>query len=152
MMHSWSGRKVQVMSACVFCAIAQGRSPAQVVYSDDDVVAFLDIRPITRGHTLVIPRRHSSGLTDLPSDLGGAMLSAAQLVAGGLRASSIGADGINLAVNDGRAAFQTVFHTHMHVVPRHTGDKLRFARGLLIRRDPTPQETAAAIRAGIEAA
>lgn len=139
------------MDACIFCAIATGDAAAHVVYENDDVLAFLDIRPITRGHTLVIPRAHASGLADLPPDLGGKVFAAGQMLAGVMRHSGIDADGVNLAVNDGRAAFQTVFHTHLHVVPRHSGDKLKFAKGLVVRKDPDPAETAAIIRAGVEA-
>jgi diadenosine tetraphosphate (Ap4A) HIT family hydrolase len=62
---------------------------------------------------------------------------------------AVGADGVNLLVNDGRAAMQTVFHTHLHVVPRHNGDKLSFAKGLVVRRDPNPDETAELIRGAL---
>lgn len=140
------------MSSCVFCDIVAGTSPARVVYSDEDVVGFLDIRPVTRGHTLLVPRVHSDGLADLDPALGGALFHAGQRVAAAMRSGTIAADGVNVALNDGRAAFQTVFHTHLHVVPRHDGDKLSFAKGLVIRRDPAPDDTAAALRAALESA
>lgn len=138
------------MSSCIFCAIIAGTSPGRIVYSDDDVLGFLDIRPVTRGHTLLVPRVHSSGLDDLDPTLGAALFRAGQRVATAMKTGPVSADGVNLALNDGRAAFQTVFHTHLHVVPRHDGDKLSFAKGFLVRRDPDPDETAAAVLAGIE--
>ncbi|MFC3244171.1 HIT domain-containing protein [Gordonia humi] len=134
------------MDACVFCDIVNGSGPAHLVYSDDDVVAFLDRAPIARGHTLVVPRRHSAGLSDLDPALGTPLLSVAQRVADAMKGTEFGAHGINLALNDGRAAMQTVFHTHVHVVPRRSGDKLSFAKGFLTRRPGDLAETAAQLR------
>ncbi|WP_042575540.1 HIT family protein [Rhodococcus sp. MEB064] len=134
------------MTDCVFCDIVAGLSPAARVYEDDAVVAFLDIRPLARGHTLVVPRIHSSGLADLDAPSADAVFSAGRRIAGALRRSSIGADGVNLLVNDGRAAMQTVFHHHMHVVPRWNGDKLRFAAQLLTRRPHELDEVARVVR------
>ena len=136
---------------CVFCSIVAGVAPSRQVYADDDVVAFLDIRPVKPGHTLVIPRRHTPDLAGLPGEDGAAIFAGAGRVAAALRASTLAADGVNLVLNDGRAAFQTVFHSHMHVVPRHHGDRLSFAKGFVTRRDPDPDATAAAIRAAIPA-
>ncbi|MFT4125188.1 MAG: HIT family protein [Gordonia sp. (in: high G+C Gram-positive bacteria)] len=138
------------MTDCVFCEIVAGVATARVVYSDDDVVAFLDIRPITRGHTLIVPRAHSSGLADLAPAAGAALMRAAQTVAAAMKSSALAADGVNLAVNDGRAAFQTVFHTHLHVVPRRSGDRLRFLRGMVIRGDREPDATAAILRTALD--
>ena len=140
------------MSRCIFCAVVAGTAPGRIVYSDDDVVGFLDIRPVTRGHTLLVPRIHSAGLDDLDPAVGAALFAAGHRVASALKAGPMAADGVNLALNDGRAAFQTVFHTHLHVVPRHEGDKLSFAKGLVVRRDPNPDETADLVRASLEAA
>ncbi|MYR06019.1 HIT domain-containing protein [Gordonia sp. SID5947] len=138
------------MTTCVFCDIVDGRAPSRTVYADDDVVGFLDIRPVTRGHTLLVPRAHSSGLADLDPAMGGRLFAAGQRVAAAMKSSALEADGVNLVVNDGRAAFQTVFHTHLHVVPRHNGDKLSFAKGLVVRRDPDPDHTAGLLRAALE--
>lgn len=139
------------MSDCIFCAIVDGTGPAHVVYSDEDVVAFLDISPVTRGHTLVVPRRHSSGLADLDPAIGGKVFAVGQQIAAAMRSSEIDADGVNLAMNDGRAAFQTVFHSHLHVVPRHSGDKLTFAKGLLTRRSGKLETVAEILRAEVAA-
>ncbi|GAB09540.1 putative HIT family protein [Gordonia araii NBRC 100433] len=133
------------MPDCIFCDIITGAAPSRQVYADDHVVGFLDIRPVMRGHTLIVPRTHSSGLADLDTGIGEKVFSTGQRVGVAMR-EALGADGVNLLVNDGRAAMQTVFHTHLHVVPRHKGDKLSFAKGLVVRRDPNPDETADLIR------
>ncbi|GAB2669409.1 HIT family protein [Gordonia jinhuaensis] len=137
-------------SDCVFCQIVDDRAPARIVYSDPTVIGFLDIRPVRPGHTLIIPREHHSGLADVPPQTGAAMFAAAQRVAAAMRSSALAADGVNLVVNDGRAAFQTVFHSHLHVVPRRTGDKASLAAGFLLRRDRDPDATAAALRAALD--
>lgn len=121
------------MPDCLFCAIVAGRSPARIVYTDEHIVGFLDIRPVTAGHTLLVPRAHATGLADLPPATAGTLFQAGQRVAAASR-TALGADGVNLALNDGRAASQTVFHAHLHVIPRHDGDKLSFAKGFLTRR------------------
>ncbi|HEY9311750.1 HIT family protein [Williamsia sp.] len=138
------------MTECIFCAIATGASPAHIVYEDTDILGFLDIRPVRPGHTLLIPKQHAADLAELSPELGGKLFVAGQSIAAALRTSPIAADGVNLLVNDGRAAFQTVFHSHLHVVPRHHGDKLTLARGLLTRRDNDMPATAAILRAHLE--
>lgn len=138
------------MSDCVFCDIVAGTAPAHIVYSDDEVVAFLDISPITAGHTLIVPRQHSAGLADLDPMIGGRIFAAGQRIAAAMRAGAISADGVNLAMNDGRAAFQTVFHSHLHVVPRHSGDKFSFAKGFLTRRARDLESVAAMLREALE--
>ncbi|WP_068280632.1 HIT family protein [Aldersonia kunmingensis] len=137
------------MSSCIFCQIVRGEAPATRVYEDDDFLAFLDIRPITRGHTLVIPKQHSTELEDLDRDAGARLFRLGHHLALAMRRSDLAADGANLALNDGTAAFQTVGHVHLHVVPRQHGDKLRFATGLVLRRSKDAEATAAAIRTGL---
>ncbi|CAM2872792.1 HIT family protein [Skermania piniformis] len=137
------------MTPCIFCGIVRGQAPATIVYEDDELLAFLDIRPITRGHTLVIPKRHATDLAELPPDTGAAMLRAGQLLAAAMRGSDLRSDGTNLVLNDGRAAFQTVGHVHLHVIPRRTGDLRGFITGLVLRRNTDPVGTGAAIRAGL---
>ncbi|NLE81353.1 MAG: HIT family protein [Rhodococcus sp.] len=140
------------MSACAFCSIAAGDGEAHRVYEDDTVVAFLDVRPVTQGHTLVIPKQHAADLTELSADLGSNMFQVGHTLSRALRISDLRADGVNLVVNDGKSAFQTVAHTHLHVVPRQNGDKLRFVKGLLVRRSSDPEGTAAIIREALERA
>ncbi len=115
------------MTDCVFCAIVAGQVPASVVYADDDVLAFLDIRPINPGHTLVIPRAHATDLAELDPEVGGRVFQVAQAVAAAVRASDLPCDGVNLFLADGVAAGQEVFHSHLHVVPRRRGDGFRLA-------------------------
>ncbi|KRE29312.1 HIT family hydrolase [Mycobacterium sp. Soil538] len=132
--------------SCVFCAIVAGIAPAIKIYEDEDYLAILDIRPFTRGHTLVLPKRHTVDLTDTPPDTVAAMTVLGQRIAKAARASGLHADGNNIAINDGRAAFQTVFHIHLHVVPRRDGDKLSFAKGMLVRRDSDREQTGRLLR------
>jgi histidine triad (HIT) family protein len=132
--------------SCVFCAIVAGDAPAIRIYEDDDYLAILDIRPFTRGHTLVIPKVHTVDLTDTPPQTVAQMSVIGQRIAKAARASGLHADGNNIAVNDGKSAFQSVFHIHLHVVPRRTGDKLSFAKGMLVRRDPDREETGRLLR------
>lgn len=134
----------------MFCKIVQGEAPARIVYEDTDVLAFLDIRPITRGHTLVIPKTHAAVLDELPADLGSKLFQVAHTLARAVRRSPLAADGANLLINDGAAAFQTVHHVHMHVVPRGNGDLLRFGAGFMLRRLREPDATATAVRTGLD--
>lgn len=138
------------MSGCAFCRILAGEAPATRVYEDDRVLAFLDIRPITRGHTLVIPKQHAADLDALDAATGADLFRVGHRIAKALRRSDLGADGANLVLNDGKAAFQTVPHVHLHVVPRRGGDLFTFARGFLLRRPHEPGTTATAIRTGLD--
>ena len=110
--------------ACIFCKILAGELPAQIVDEDEHTIAFMDIAPATRGHALVIPRAHARDLLEIgPEDLSATTL-AAQRLAGRAR-ERLGADGINLLNSCGAAAWQTVFHFHIHVIPRYEDDPLR---------------------------
>lgn len=114
------------MSECVFCAIVAGRSPAEVIYQDDHCLAFLDIAPIARGHTLVVPRLHRADLTDIGADKGAHLMRAAIAVAATLQ-NRLEPAGMNLMHATGPVAGQTVFHFHLHVLPRYTGGELHVA-------------------------
>jgi histidine triad (HIT) family protein len=131
--------------SCVFCAIAAGEVPAIRIYEDEDYLAILDIRPFTRGHTLVIPKRHTTDLTDTPPETLAEMMTIGQRIARAARATEL-ADATNIGINDGRAAFQTVSHIHLHVLPRRDGDKLSLAKGLVLRRDPDREATGRILR------
>jgi histidine triad (HIT) family protein len=131
---------------CVFCDVVAGRAPAVRIHQDDGYLAVLDIRPFTRGHTLVLPKQHTVDLTDTPSETLAEMVAIGQRIARAARASELRADGNNLVIHDGRAAFQSVPHIHLHVVPRHNGDKLSFAKGLVMRRDPDREATGRILR------
>ena len=132
--------------SCVFCDIVAGKAPAIRIYEDDGYLAILDIRPFTRGHTLVLPKRHTVDLTDTRPETLAEMVAIGQRIARAARESELGADGNNVVVNDGRAAFQSVSHIHLHVVPRRNGDKLSFAKGMVLRRDPDRESTGRILR------
>jgi histidine triad (HIT) family protein len=131
--------------SCVFCAIVAGEAEATRIYEDDDYLAILDIRPFTRGHTLVVPKRHTVDLTDTPPQTLADMVMIGQRIAKAARATEL-ADASNIAINDGRPAFQSVLHIHLHVLPRRNGDKLSVAKGLLLRRDPDREATGQILR------
>jgi histidine triad (HIT) family protein len=117
---------VDVMSAtdCVFCGIAAGVLPSTQIAESERALAFLDINPVTRGHALVIPRAHAQDLFDTPPTDLTACAELGQLVA--QRAMErLGADGVNLLNCSGAAAWQTVFHVHLHVIPRYADDPER---------------------------
>jgi diadenosine tetraphosphate (Ap4A) HIT family hydrolase len=132
--------------ACVFCEIVAEAAPAVRVYEDDDILGILDIRPFSRGHTLVIPKQHSVDLTDTPVSTLAAMMAAGKRIAGATRVSGLAATGNNVAINDGKSAMQSVFHIHLHVIPRRDGDKVSFVKGMLLRRDPDRETTGAILR------
>jgi histidine triad (HIT) family protein len=109
---------------CLFCKIVAGELPSTVVAEDERTVAFMDINPATRGHALVVPRRHATDLLEVgEDDLAACAAAARRLAARGKEV--LGADGVNLLNSCGAAAWQTVFHFHMHVIPRYADDLLR---------------------------
>lgn len=109
---------------CIFCKIVAGELPAQIVAEDERTIAFMDIAPGTRGHALVIPRRHVRDLLEIEPEELEAVARAAQRLAGRVK-ERLGADGVNLMNSCGSAAWQTVFHFHVHVIPRYAGDPLK---------------------------
>jgi histidine triad (HIT) family protein len=111
-------------SDCIFCKIIAGELPGQIVDQDERTVAFMDISPATRGHALVVPRRHARDLLEIEPDELAATALAAQRLAHRIH-ERLGADGVNLLNSCGRAAWQTVFHFHVHVIPRYADDPLR---------------------------
>jgi len=109
---------------CIFCKIVAGELPARIVDRDEHTIAFMDINPATRGHALVVPRVHTPDLLSIGPDQLAAVTCAAQRLAA--RATErLRADGINVINSCGAAAWQTVFHFHLHVIPRYEGDPLR---------------------------
>jgi histidine triad (HIT) family protein len=128
--------------SCSFCQIVAGELPATIVDEDERTIAFMDIAPATRGHALIIPRAHSADLLSVDREDLHAVAVASQRLARRIR-ERLRADGVNLVNSCGAEAWQTVFHFHMHVIPRYEGDPLRLpwtpAQG-------DPQEIAAAAR------
>jgi histidine triad (HIT) family protein len=109
---------------CIFCAVASGDGKAEIVDSDERTVAFMDINPATRGHALVIPRRHAENLFDIEEDELLATMAAARRLARRMR-ETLQPDGTNVLNSTGSAAWQSVFHFHLHVIPRYDDDPLR---------------------------
>jgi histidine triad (HIT) family protein len=109
---------------CLFCKIVAGELPANMVHEDERTVGFMDISPATRGHALVVPRAHATDLHDVDSEDLAAVAAAAQRLAGRAR-DALHADGVNLLSSSGAAAWQHVFHFHVHVIPRYADDPLR---------------------------
>ncbi len=128
----WGASKLLAMSDpaamsdpdCLFCKIVAEELPAQIIDEDELTVSFMDINPATRGHALVVPRRHSSDILAADGDDLAATMLAARRLAERLR-ERLGADGVNLLNSCGPVAWQTVFHTHLHVIPRYADDPLK---------------------------
>ncbi|MBN1659584.1 MAG: HIT family protein [Anaerolineae bacterium] len=111
---------------CLFCDIIQGRAPASRVYADSQVVAFMDTQPVNPGHLLVVPLAHATHLADLDEDTGAHLFRIGKRLAAALRASGLPCQGINFFLADGAPAGQSVFHVHLHVLPRFRGDGFGF--------------------------
>ena len=129
---------------CLFCKVLAGEIPAQLVDEDEHTVAFMDINPWTRGHALVIPRRHSRSLYDIDLDDLARTAAGAQRLARRMK-ERLGCDGINLINSCEPTAWQTVFHFHIHVIPRYDDDPLQ----LPVRPERVPDEELAAVAAEI---
>src|SRR5271166_2842493 len=110
--------------ACIFCKIVAGDLPARIVDEDERTIAFMDIAPATRGHALVIPRAHAADLLSVDAEDLEAVALASQRLAGRMK-ERLQADGVNLLNSCGATAWQTVFHFHVHVIPRYDDDPLR---------------------------
>ena len=108
---------------CIFCKIVSGDIPSTKVYEDDATLAFLDIRPVNKGHTLVIPKMHARNILDVPEDVWKRVATTARIVARAVR-SGMHADGVNVSSSNEPAAGQEVFHLHLHVIPRFQRDGL----------------------------
>jgi histidine triad (HIT) family protein len=136
------------LTGCLFCGIVAGDIPAHVVWESPEIVAFLDIRPVFGGHTLIVPRRHVVTLADLPDDLVVPLFSATRLMAAAVEHEAFGADG-SFVANNNRVS-QSVAHLHVHVVPRHRKDGLK---GFFWPRHPYESDAqAAAVAARLRSA
>jgi len=110
---------------CIFCEIAAGKAPVEIIYEDENILSFLDIKPLNIGHALVIPKRHYENYLDLPAD----ELRNITLISQKIAAKIVKAfepDGFNIIVNSGKAAGQSIFHFHYHIIPRYSDDKVKF--------------------------
>ena len=142
------------MRDCIFCDIVNGKAEATLVWQDDLVSAFLDIQPVNAGHIDIVPNAHAAYLTDLPADTGAHMFRAAQRLAQALRDSGLPCEGVNMFLADGEAAMQEIFHVHLHVFPRVSGDGFGLTFGQDYFTKPSRaalDQVGARIRATIEA-
>lgn len=133
---------------CIFCKIIAGEIPCARVYEDENMLAFLDINPIAKGHTLVVPKAHYPTLLEFDSALGAPLLAALQRVAEAVRAE-VKAGGFNVIQNNFTCAGQMVFHAHWHIIPRHENDGLPDWPGGRYVDSGEMQQLAAGIRARI---
>ena len=138
------------MAECVFCRILRGEIPAQKVHEDGRVVAILDINPVTSSHVLVLPREHYETWVDLPSDLAGDVARASQAVARAVMKAA-GAEGFNLLVNNHVCSGQAIPHAHVHIIPRKTGDGIKFNWKTRPYEAGWIEKAAEAIRAALKA-
>jgi histidine triad (HIT) family protein len=119
-----SGRRSLVAVDCIFCAIVAGQIPSTKVYEDERTFAFMDIAPASDGHVVVVPKVHAKDLLEIAPDDLHAVVDTGQRLAARVT-DVLGADGVNLLNNRGAAAWQSVFHFHLHVIPRYAGDPVR---------------------------
>lgn len=134
---------------CIFCKIAAGEIPSATLYEDEDFRVILDLRPAARGHALILPKAHYADLCEIPEELAAkAMILAKKIVSAGRKA--LRCDGYNIVQNNGEAAGQTVFHFHIHVIPRYTGDNagVTWTPGTLTEEDR--QEITACMREALK--
>jgi histidine triad (HIT) family protein len=124
----------------VFCQIVAGAALASVVYSDEKVLAFLDVQPVNPGHVLVIPKAHAARLSELEEETGAHFFRDAMRISKALARSSVRCEGVTLLLADGEAAFQEVPHVHLHVVPRFKGDGFGLKFGPKYGRRPDRKE------------
>ena len=137
-------------ASCIFCKIIAGEIPCARIYEDDDVLAFLDINPIARGHTLVVPKGHYPTLFELPASAGARLLPAMSRIAKAVQ-QELGAGGFNCIQNNFRAAGQMVFHTHWHIIPRFDNDGLPDWQGGEYSGNEEMRQLAASITTHIDA-
>jgi len=126
------------METCIFCKIIKGEIPSYKVYEDENFYAFLDIKPINPGHTLLIPKVHREDLFAFDEKILESLGSAIQKIGQAVKEST-GADGLNLGMNNGAAAGQLIFHAHLHLIPRFSGDGFKHWEGKTV---PTSEEFA----------
>ncbi len=136
---------------CVFCAILRGEAEASIPYADDRVMVIMTIGAVTPGHLLVIPRVHAAGLEDLDEETSTHVWRIGHRMGRALRRSGLRCEGVNVFLADGKAAFQEVFHFHLHVFPRFAGDGFRIEADWGARERSLLDREAEAVRSGLAA-
>lgn len=112
------------MSDCIFCKIANGEFDSFTVYEDNDFRGIMDISPASRGHVIILPKKHAADIYELEDDIASKIYVVAKKIAAAVKEVT-GCDGVNVLQNNGEAAGQTVFHLHMHVIPRWNDDSIK---------------------------
>ena len=112
------------MDNCIFCKIANGEIPSVTLYEDEEFRVILDVNPASKGHSLILPKSHAANLYELPRETAGKAMILAKKVADGL-SEGLNCDGLNVLQNNGEPAGQTVFHFHMHLIPRYQDDQVQ---------------------------
>jgi histidine triad (HIT) family protein len=137
------------MADCIFCMIIAGQIPCTRIYEDASVLAFMDINPISPGHTLVVPKKHYEAITEMPADEAAALYKPVPALAAAVKAA-LKAEALNVLQNNGRAAGQAVDHLHVHLIPRWVGDGLGFRWPAKSADFAGLAKQAEAIKAGLE--
>lgn len=106
---------------CIFCKLAHGKIPTTSIYEDDDFKVILDTAPAARGHAIILPKTHAANIFELPDEYCEKIFKVAKKCGGAIK-NAFGYDGLNVLQNNGEAAGQTVFHLHVHLIPRNTDD------------------------------
>ncbi len=110
-----------IKNDCIFCEISNGEIPSKTIYEDDDFRVILDVSPATKGHALLLPKAHYADLYELDEEMAGKVMKLAKRIAAQMK-EKLGCDGFNIVQNNGETAGQTVFHFHMHLIPRYADD------------------------------
>ena len=138
------------MENCVFCNLANGIWDSATLYEDDDFRVILDLGPASRGHALILPKAHYANIYEIPEELAAKAIVLAKKMAG-IMTEALGCDGFNIVQNNGEAAGQTVFHFHMHLIPRYKDDKAGFGWNTGELDETTKQEILTKVLAKMEA-
>ena len=117
----WKIKEKTVMENCIFCKIANGEIPSATLYEDDEFRVILDLGPASKGHALILPKSHAANIYELPDETAGKAMILAKHMAAKMT-DALKCDGFNIVQNNGEIAGQTVFHFHMHLIPRYQGD------------------------------
>ncbi len=131
---------------CIFCKIANGEIPSAALYEDDDFKVVMDMGPAAKGHSLILPKQHYANVHELPDELAGRAFLLAKRMAG-VMTKALDADGFNIVQNNGEAAGQTVFHFHMHLIPRYENDGAGFGWNPGTLTDEDREEVCAKVNA-----
>lgn len=138
------------MENCVFCNLANGIWDSATLYEDDDFRVILDLGPASKGHALILPKAHYANIYEIPEELAAKAIVLAKKMAG-IMTEALDCDGFNIVQNNGEAAGQTVFHFHMHLIPRYKDDKAGFGWNTGELDEATKQEVLTKVLAKMEA-